>query len=117
MTILSPCRGVCQLDESGQYCTGCHRTIDEVAGWSQFADEQKEAVWARLLSRPLRAEEKWRSVCGNPFQCGSGGKNGGCWCQDLPNLMSLSLDASDCLCSDCLAKELEHKSKLAKHIP
>lgn len=83
MTIHSPCRGVCRLDESGQYCKGCHRTLDEVANWLDFSDEQKELVWMRLLSRPLQAEEKWCSVCGNQFQCGTGGKNGGCWCQDL----------------------------------
>jgi predicted Fe-S protein YdhL (DUF1289 family) len=114
MTLHSPCRGVCRLDETGQYCTGCHRTIDEVAGWSGFNDEQKELVWARLLSRPLQPEEKWCSVCGNQFQCGSGGENGGCWCQDFPNIMPLSLDASDCLCADCLAKELKIKAQLAK---
>jgi hypothetical protein len=30
------------------------------------------------------------------------------------NVMSLSLDASDCLCADCLAKELKIKAQLAK---
>jgi len=110
----SPCRGACQLDAFGHYCIGCHRTIDEIAGWSQFGDEQKELVWTRLLSRSLREEEKWCSICGSPFRCGSGGKNGGCWCQDLPNIMSFSLDSSDCLCPDCLTKELNTKLQFAK---
>jgi len=102
----SPCRGVCQLDNTRSYCLGCHRTLDEIAQWSTFSDMDKERVWSRLLSRPLQVEQKWCSQCGNEFECGSGGKNGGCWCQDLPNVMPLSLDSSDCLCADCLTKEL-----------
>ena len=38
--VLSPCIGVCALDEEG-LCEGCHRTGAEIAGWSQMNDEQR----------------------------------------------------------------------------
>jgi rubredoxin len=40
--------------------------------------------------------------CGAAFVCGTGGRDGGCWCADLPPLPRLD-DDSDCLCPACLA--------------
>lgn len=111
MTVGSPCRGICQLDSDGKYCTGCLRTLDEIAGWSQFGDEAKQRIWARLLSQPLPIKEKCCAQCGQHFTCGSGGKQGGCWCQDLPNLLPLTDSKGDCLCPDCLTKALPDIAK------
>ncbi len=111
MTVSSPCRGICQLDSDGKYCTGCLRTLDEIAGWSQFSDEEKQRTWARLLSQPLQIKEKQCSHCGKYFTCGSGGKQGGCWCQELPNLMPLTGSEGDCLCPNCLTKTLAEAAK------
>jgi len=38
--MLTPCTGVCCLDERGQ-CDGCHRTGDEIARWSQMDDRER----------------------------------------------------------------------------
>ncbi len=111
MSIESPCKGVCKLDSEGEYCTGCRRTLSEISQWRDFTDEEKQQVWGRLLCRPLMAEEKHCSCCGEKFECGSGGKNGGCWCQDLPNLMPLSLNSDDCLCPACLKLALSTPSE------
>jgi hypothetical protein len=35
--ILSPCTGICRLDDDG-LCCGCHRTGDEIAAWSTMGD-------------------------------------------------------------------------------
>lgn len=35
--ILSPCTGVCRLDETG-LCQGCHRSGDEIAAWARLGD-------------------------------------------------------------------------------
>ena len=46
----SPCIGICRLDEAGNSCTGCGRTLDEVANWSRASDDYKRAVWRRIAA-------------------------------------------------------------------
>ena len=50
----SPCINVCRMDASSGWCEGCLRTIDEIAGWSLYDDDDKRAVWDALEAR--RAE-------------------------------------------------------------
>ncbi len=47
-SIPSPCTKVCELDPKSGYCRGCLRTIDEIAGWLDFSDEEKLSLLARL---------------------------------------------------------------------
>jgi len=47
----SPCRNVCVMDEVSGHCTGCGRTLDEIALWSVLDDDDKRAVWALLPAR------------------------------------------------------------------
>ena len=47
----SPCVSVCRMDTPRQYCLGCLRTIDEIAGWSRMDDAGKRAVWALIEQR------------------------------------------------------------------
>ena len=49
--ILTPCTGVCTLDQDG-YCLGCHRSVGEIAGWSQLSDDERRRVMEVVL--PLR---------------------------------------------------------------
>lgn len=46
----SPCVAVCSTlyDE---ICRGCGRTVMEVANWVFFSEEEKRAVWDRILSQ------------------------------------------------------------------
>ncbi len=50
-TVPSPCINVCRMDARSGWCEGCLRTLDEIAGWSVFSDEQKRAVWRVLPQR------------------------------------------------------------------
>jgi predicted Fe-S protein YdhL (DUF1289 family) len=47
----SPCVSICVMDEARGWCTGCQRTLDEIAAWSVLDDEEKRAVWAALPAR------------------------------------------------------------------
>jgi len=47
----SPCVGVCSLDADRGLCTGCARTIDEIAGWSSGTPEWRRSVMAALPAR------------------------------------------------------------------
>jgi predicted Fe-S protein YdhL (DUF1289 family) len=49
--VRSPCVNVCCMNESTGFCDGCFRTIDEIAGWSQFNAADKRAVLAALPAR------------------------------------------------------------------
>ncbi|NIP38137.1 MAG: DUF1289 domain-containing protein, partial [Candidatus Dadabacteria bacterium] len=41
---LSPCRSICELDETKKMCKTCLRTITEIANWSRYSKEQKLEV-------------------------------------------------------------------------
>ncbi len=47
----SPCNGVCILDEDTGLCVGCLRTSDEIAGWEEFSDAEREEVMERISER------------------------------------------------------------------
>ena len=47
----SPCKNICVMDEPSGHCSGCGRTLDEIALWSVLDDDDKRAVWALLPAR------------------------------------------------------------------
>ena len=47
----SPCTGVCLIDEAAGWCSGCRRTLDEIAAWSSAPPAFKREVLARLAER------------------------------------------------------------------
>ena len=48
----SPCVKVCQMDPRRGLCMGCGRTLDEIAGWAQMSDDERERIIAELPHRP-----------------------------------------------------------------
>lgn len=44
----SPCTGRCALDPATRICSGCGRTIDEIAEWPDASPERKQLILARL---------------------------------------------------------------------
>lgn len=48
---LSPCVRVCVMDAARRYCTGCRRTLSEIARWWTMRDDEKRAVLAALPAR------------------------------------------------------------------
>jgi uncharacterized protein len=49
--IASPCISVCTIDPVSGLCTGCYRTLDEIAGWIDLDDGAKRALVALLPAR------------------------------------------------------------------
>jgi uncharacterized protein len=49
--VASPCVSVCTMNEATGLCTGCLRTLDEIAHWGLYTDEEKRAVWTQLSLR------------------------------------------------------------------
>ncbi len=47
----SPCVRICLIHPETRLCTGCARTIDEIATWSRLSPEARRAILAELPSR------------------------------------------------------------------
>ncbi|SNS95087.1 DUF1289 domain-containing protein [Antarctobacter heliothermus] len=58
----SPCVARCVIDETSQLCTGCARSLDEIAGWGSASDDFRSAVWAELPARASRLGLKTRRL-------------------------------------------------------
>ncbi len=54
----SPCISVCVLDETTGLCTGCLRTLDEIAAWSILDNDEKRGVWSRIAARRAKATQQ-----------------------------------------------------------
>ena len=48
---ISPCIGVCLVDPATGHCRGCHRTIEEIAGWLAMSAEERWRVLAEVARR------------------------------------------------------------------
>jgi uncharacterized protein len=51
----TPCIKVCVIDPGTNACTGCGRTLAEIAGWSQLGDAGRRRVMAELPARLAKA--------------------------------------------------------------
>jgi predicted Fe-S protein YdhL (DUF1289 family) len=47
----TPCIKVCVVDPDTGLCRGCFRTLDEIAGWGGFTDEERQQVLDQLKER------------------------------------------------------------------
>ncbi len=80
--IASPCIGICALDPVTQWCRGCARSRDEIAGWGTCEPETRAQIWAALPARldqlgvPLRrpdwGEEEIRAFVLDTLRRGDG---------------------------------------------
>ncbi len=60
--LVSPCIGVCYLDPATQLCRGCRRTVDEIAAWSAYTNEERVALLKELRERQRAAGQDRRRV-------------------------------------------------------
>ena len=49
--LLSPCIGVCVMDPPSGYCSGCLRSLAEIAAWSGASEDTRRAIKASLAAR------------------------------------------------------------------
>jgi predicted Fe-S protein YdhL (DUF1289 family) len=49
--VASPCTLVCAMNPATGWCYGCHRTIEEIAGWSAYSEVERAQVLERLKDR------------------------------------------------------------------
>jgi hypothetical protein len=67
-----------------------------------------------ILSQPLPQRRLTCSGCGAKFECGTGGRDGGCWCMDQPSRLPMpAADGADCVCPACLQAALQSAARSA----
>ncbi len=54
----SPCIDICRIDPDSGLCTGCLRTLDEIARWGSYSDDDKRAVNRSLEARRREADRQ-----------------------------------------------------------
>ncbi|MGB0318337.1 MAG: DUF1289 domain-containing protein [Pseudomonadales bacterium] len=50
MAVKTPCVGLCSTTYGDLVCRGCKRFSHEIVNWNRYGDEEKTAVWARLVA-------------------------------------------------------------------
>ncbi|WP_165778838.1 DUF1289 domain-containing protein [Leptospira perolatii] len=49
--VRSPCTKLCRLDPESGFCEGCYRTLQEIAMWTAFSEEERKRIRAELIVR------------------------------------------------------------------
>lgn len=58
----TPCIKVCIIDPVSGLCTGCGRTLDEIAAWAKLGDAPRRAIMASLPARLKAMKAKDRPL-------------------------------------------------------
>ncbi len=58
--MISPCTLICSIDMKTGYCFGCGRTRDEIAGWIDYSDVERQSIMDMLAARLETVERKPR---------------------------------------------------------
>ncbi len=58
--MISPCILVCSIDMKTGFCFGCGRTRDEIAGWIDYSDAERQSIMDMLAARIETIERKPR---------------------------------------------------------
>ena len=53
----TPCVKVCKINSESGLCVGCFRTLDEIAQWSRFDENEKSQVYKQISTRKIRHPE------------------------------------------------------------
>jgi len=54
----SPCIKVCVIDKAGGLCSGCGRTLDEIARWGGMSESERARIMAALPERMAKRTEQ-----------------------------------------------------------
>ncbi|MBE3637700.1 DUF1289 domain-containing protein [Mangrovicoccus algicola] len=47
----SPCTGVCTVHHEARICIGCLRSVEEIARWKMYGDQERAEILAQLPGR------------------------------------------------------------------
>ncbi|WP_298261863.1 DUF1289 domain-containing protein [uncultured Litoreibacter sp.] len=56
--VQSPCINICVVHPAERICTGCLRSIDEIAAWGRMSNEDRAELMKELPSRVGRLKKR-----------------------------------------------------------
>ncbi len=56
--IETPCIDVCVIDEATQLCTGCRRSLAEIAAWGSLSPTERRSIMSTLAARGIAGDRK-----------------------------------------------------------
>lgn len=56
--VQSPCIKLCVVHPEARICVGCHRSLDEIARWSQMTQDERIAVMTQLPGRKSQLTQR-----------------------------------------------------------
>ena len=56
--IQSPCVKICVVHPEARICTGCYRSIEEIAGWGGMTNEERASVLNDLPARSSQLRKR-----------------------------------------------------------
>jgi predicted Fe-S protein YdhL (DUF1289 family) len=62
--VASPCISVCRIDDVTGLCTGCLRTLDEIAAWGTLDNAARRRVWHSIEQRRAEIDPPLDDVAG-----------------------------------------------------
>jgi len=62
---MSPCVGVCGMDDITEWCFGCGRTVTEIKGWQSYDHDLRERLAPELADRVKQLIERRRAERGS----------------------------------------------------
>ena len=54
----SPCIKVCVIHPETRLCTGCLRSIDEIAAWGRMSSEERRTIMSELPTRAPQLKKR-----------------------------------------------------------
>ncbi|SEO30536.1 hypothetical protein SAMN04490248_103253 [Salinihabitans flavidus] len=54
----SPCVQICVIHPEERICTGCYRSIEEIARWSKMDPDERRKIMAELPDRAPRLQKR-----------------------------------------------------------
>jgi len=67
--VASPCISVCVMVPATGLCSGCLRTLDEIASWSALDDDARRAIVAKLPARRAASAATPKLPAGDGARC------------------------------------------------
>ncbi|OAN11245.1 hypothetical protein A3K86_20010 [Photobacterium jeanii] len=95
----TPCIGMCKNNDG--ICSGCHRTMNELQIWRKIDDTQQQATIDQIQGKQ---STHTCEQCGKPAYCDISAGKSHCWCFDIEQRDTSSIQTDGCLCRQCLSK-------------
>lgn len=57
--IITPCTGICTIDDTKGWCIGCGRSRKEIAQWSKMNNQDKLVLIRKDLKNRLKEMNRW----------------------------------------------------------